>query len=122
MRSPNVVSSSITSLGLRVERTPHQLLRGVKLPPEHGEHVHAGMRLAFQQHDDVVAVHFDADSFFERHGVGLVRRLVQHGGEAEKLARRRFVHHHFLMVLIHGGDPHPPGDHDVSPPPASPIL
>ena len=42
----------------------HQLLRAVILLAEHGQHVHAGMRLAFQQHHDVVAVHLDADGLF----------------------------------------------------------
>ncbi len=40
--------------------------------------------------------------------------LVEHGGEAKKLALRRLVDHDFLMVLIHGGDPHGAGDQNVS--------
>ena len=31
----------------------YQLLRGVKLVPQHGEHVHAGVRLALQQRQDI---------------------------------------------------------------------
>ena len=51
MRSPNVDSSSITSFGLRLARTPHQLLRSVKLSAEHGQQIHSGERLALQQDD-----------------------------------------------------------------------
>jgi hypothetical protein len=45
-----------------------------------------------------------------------VRRLVQHGSEAEKLAHRRLIHHHFLLVLIHRGHAHAAGHHDVAAP------
>ena len=94
----------------------HQPLRTVILLAQHGQHVHAGVRLAFQQHHDVVAVHLDADGLLGGHGVGLVRRLVQHGSEAEKLAHRRLIHYHLLLILIHRGHAHRAGHHDVSTP------
>ncbi len=48
MRSPNVASSSMISLGFRLARNPHQLLRGVELPAQHGQHVHPGQWLSLQ--------------------------------------------------------------------------
>ena len=101
-------------VGIAAGADPHQLLRGVKLAAQHGQHVHPGVRLALQQNGDIVAVHFQAHSLFQRDGLGLMRRLVEHGGEAEKLALRRLVDDDFLVVLVHGGDPHRAGDHDVS--------
>ena len=43
-----------------------------------------------------------------------MRRLLQHGSEAKKLAFRRLIDYDFLMVLIDRGDPHRAGDHDIS--------
>ena len=71
------------------------------------------MRFALQQSGNIVAVHFQANSLFSRNGVGLMRSLLEHGGEAEKLALRRLVDHDFLMVLVDGRDPHRAGDQDV---------
>jgi hypothetical protein len=50
---------------------------------------------------------------FDRDRVSLMGGLVKHGGEAEKLACRRLVHYDFLLVFIHGGDPHRAGNQDV---------
>jgi len=47
----------------------------VELASEDGEHVHAGVGLAFEEDQDVVAVHFNADRFFLRRSGGLVRSL-----------------------------------------------
>ena len=94
----------------------------MELAAEHGEHVHAGVRLALQQHRDVVAVDLDAGGFFERERVGLVRRLLEHRREAEKLAVRRLIDDDFLMVLVDGGDPDLAGNHHVGLAAGSPIL
>ena len=45
--------------------------------------------------------------------VGLVRRLLQHRGEAEKLAVARLVDHDFLVIFIDGGDLDRARNHDV---------
>ena len=74
------------------------------------------MRLALQKNGDVVAVHFEADTLFQRDGVGLMWGLVEHGSEAKKLALRRLVDDDFLLVLVDGGDPHRAGDQNVGSP------
>ena len=97
-----------------MERRRTKLLRAVILLAEHGEHVHAGLRLALQQHGDIVAVHLEADGLGIGDGVGLVGSLVQHGGEAEELANRGLVDHHFLLIFIDRGNAHVARDHDVA--------
>jgi hypothetical protein len=92
----------------------NQLLRGVKLPPEHGHHVQAGVGFTLQQDANIVAVDLHANGLFERRRIRLMRRLVQHGREAEKFAARRLVHQHVLMILVDGRDPDLAGDHDIS--------
>ena len=73
------------------------------------------MRFALQQNGDIVAVHFEAHtSLADGDGVGLMRRLLEHGSEAKELAFRRLIDDDFLMVLIHGGDPDCAGDHNIS--------
>ena len=72
MRSPKVDSSSMTSLAIAAGAAADELLRGMKLAAQDGEHVHAGVRLAFEQRGDVVAIDFEAGGFFDGHGVGLV--------------------------------------------------
>ena len=98
---------------MAIGANPHQPLRSVELASEHGQHIHAGVRLALQENRDILAIHFEANCFLERHGVGLMRGLVQHGGEAEKFAEGRLVYHNFLIVFVDGGDPHTPGNHHV---------
>ena len=92
---------------------PHQLLRSMKLFAQHGQHIHSGHGLALQQHRNVVAVHFDAGGFLHRRGVRLVRRLLQHGRETEKFTVAGLVHHHFLMIFVHGGHAHLAGKHHI---------
>ena len=46
-------------------------------------------------------------------GAGLVGSLLQHGGEAEKLAVAGLIDDDFLVVLVDGGDLHAAGHHDV---------
>ena len=59
---------------------------------------------------------------FEGDGARLVRRLVEHGGKTEELARRRLIDHHFLMVFVHRGHPHLAGHQDVGLPAGVPDL
>src|SRR6266849_6436158 len=53
---------------------------------EHGEHVHAGVGLAFEEDEDVVTVHFNTNGFFLGGGGGLVWSWLEHGGETEELS------------------------------------
>ena len=71
------------------------------------------MRFPLQQDGDIVAGDLEAGGFLERDRVRLVRRLLQHRRESKELAVRRFIDDHFLVVFVHGGDPHFPRDHDV---------
>ena len=41
-------------------------------------------------------------------------RLLEHGSKSKKFPGRGLINYDFLMILIHGCDPHRPGDHDVS--------
>ena len=50
---------------------------------------------------------------FERDRVGLVRRLLEHRGEAEEFAVRRLVDDDLLMILVEDGDTDFAGNHDV---------
>ena len=59
-------------VGIAAGADPHQLLRGVKLAAQHGQHVHPGVRFALQQNGDIVAVHFQAHRFFNGDGLGLM--------------------------------------------------
>ena len=108
MRSPKVDFFLDHLVGIARRANPHQLLRGVELAAQHGQHVHPGVRLALQQHHDVVAVDLDADRFFERDRLGLMRRLIEHGGKAEELAVRRLVDDDVLVILVDGRDPTAP--------------
>src|SRR5580704_5044242 len=72
------------------------------------------MRFAFQKSGDIVAVHFQANTFFNRDSVGLMSGLVEHGSKAEELALRWLVHDDLLLILINGSDPHYAGDQNVS--------
>jgi len=77
-----------------------ELLRGMELTAEDGEHVHSGVGLFLQQHHNVVAIDFKAFGFFEGDGVGLMRSLLEHGGKAEEFAVGRLVDDYFLMVFV----------------------
>jgi hypothetical protein len=88
------------------------MLRRVKLAAQHGQHIHARVRLALEQDRNIVAVHFDANRFVERDGIRLMGGLLQHGGEPEKLPLRRFIDHNFLMIFVDGRDTdHPRHQH-----------
>ena len=91
----------------------HQLLRTVKLPAEHGEHVHSSHGLAFQQHRNVAAVHFNTSGFFQGHRAGLVGSFFEHAGEAKKFAVAGFIDDDFLMIFVDGGHADFAGNHDV---------
>jgi len=66
-----------------------------------------------QEGGNVVAVQFDADGVFHGHGVGLMGRLVEHGGESEEAAVLGLVNQDLLLVLIDGGDADAAGHEDV---------
>ena len=87
---------------------PGQLLGGVELVPEDGQHVHTRHRLALEQGGDVVPTYLQADGVFEGESVGLVRCLLQHGGEAKKIAVAGLIDEDFLMVFVHRGHAHRP--------------
>ena len=113
MRSPKVDFSSISSLGLRWARSWMSRCEGMDLASEHGEHVEAGEGFALDQHGDVLAIELQADGLFHRHGVGLMRRLIDHRGEAEDAAVDGFVDQDFLLVFVVGGDADAAGHEDV---------
>ena len=71
----------------------------MKLPAQHGEHVHSGVRFALQENRDIVAVHLDAVGIFESESVSLVRCLLQHGSKSEELSGGRFVDDHLLKKV-----------------------
>jgi hypothetical protein len=43
--------------------------------------------------------------------------LIEHGGEAERIAMRRFGEFDLLVIFVDGGQLHPAGEQDVSPVP-----
>src|ERR1035438_1680264 len=88
-------------IGMTARPQPHELLRSMKLPPQHPQHVHPGERLAPQEHGNVFLGYFDAHHVVEGHRVGLMRSLFQHRGEPEELSVGRFVDHHFLGPGLH---------------------
>jgi hypothetical protein len=90
------------------------LLGGVKLAAEDGEHVHAGVRFFLEKDHDVIAVDFEAFGFLQCYGIGLVRRLFEHGSEPEKFSMLRLVDDDLLMVFVHGCDADFAANHDVS--------
>src|SRR5713226_5126177 len=92
----------------------HEMLRGVELPPQHRQHIHSRMRLALQQRRDISAADFHALCILNGRRAGLMRRLLQHRREAKKLAVRRLIHHHFLLIFVDRGDSHFSRDHHVS--------
>ena len=71
------------------------------------------MGLALQQRGDIVAVDFEALTFLHGDGLGLMRGLIEHGGETEELSLGGLVHDDLLLILIDGRDPHCTGDQDV---------
>src|SRR5438094_8747355 len=86
----------------------------MELPAQYSQHIHSRVRLALQQNGDVLAVHLNANRFFDGYGFGLMGCLLEHGGEAEELAKGRLIDHHLLVILVHGGNSHTARDHDVS--------
>src|SRR6476646_3534436 len=92
----------------------YELLRAVELTAKHRQHIHPRVRLTLEKHGDIVAVDLDTDSRFERRRVGLVRRLIEHGSEAEKLASCRLVDYDLLLIFIHDRHAHAAGNQDVS--------
>ncbi len=114
MRSPNVAVFFDDFVWIAAGAYAYELLRRVKLAAEDGEHVHAGVGFALDEHTDVAAIDLDADRVFQRGRVGLVRSLLEHGCEAEKLAVRWLVHDDFLVVFVYRCDANFTGNHDIS--------
>ena len=122
MRWPNVASRSMISFGWRIARTRTSCCAAWNWRPRHPKHFHARQGLALQENGDVLTVHFDTDGLVDGNGVGLVRSLLEHGGEAEELAVSGLIDHDLLMLLIDGGDANAAGNHDVGASVESPIL
>src|SRR5713101_937188 len=91
----------------------HELLRGVKLPPQHGQHIHSRMRLALQQRRNVASADFHALCFLHGRRAGLVSRLFQHRGESKERAVTRLIHNDLLLVFVYRRDSDFSGDHHV---------
>ncbi len=73
---------------------------------EHGQHVHASHGLPLKQSGDVVTADLDTGGLFDDERVGLVRGLIQHGGETEKLTVAGLIDEDFLMIFVDGCDLH----------------
>ena len=79
----------------------------------HGEHVQPGLRLAGQQHGDVVAVDLDAGGVLGGNGGGLMRYAFEHGGEAEEVSVLGLGEDDLLAVFVDERDLNRAGEHDV---------
>jgi len=84
----------------------------MKLPAHDFHQVQSGVRLAANQHGDVIEVQFYAQRFLHGRGFGLVRGLCQHGCKTKHIALDRFVQQYDLIVLINGRDLDRTGQHD----------
>ena len=100
-------------VGVTAGADADELLAGVELTSEDGEHVHAGEGFALEEDGDVVAVDLDAGGLVDGHGAGLMGGLLEHGGEAEELAVAGGVDDDLLVVLVDDGDVDGAGDHNV---------
>ena len=78
----------------------------MELLAEDGQHIHARHRFASEQSGDVVGADLNTRGFFRGEGAGLVRRLRQHGGEAEKLAVPGLIDDDLLLILVNGRNLH----------------
>jgi hypothetical protein len=65
-----------------------------------------------QQNGDVLTVHFDAFGVRISDGIGLVRRLRQHRRKTEYVALGWHIQKDDLIVIVNGGYPNGPGQHD----------
>src|SRR5216684_4340159 len=77
----------------------HELLRRMKLPPQHRQHIHSRMRFALQQRRYVGPADFHALCIFNGRRAGLMRGLLQHRRETEERPVTGLVHNDFLLVL-----------------------
>ncbi len=66
-----------------------------------------------QQHGDIVAADLEAGGLLDGERGGLVRSLLQHGGESEELALAGLIHQHLLVIFVDGCHPHLPRHHHV---------
>jgi hypothetical protein len=74
----------------------------MELTAQDGKHVHARVRLPFQQDRNIFAVHFDTDGWLKGSRMAHMVQTVEHGGKAKKLALRWFVDYYLLVVLVDG--------------------
>jgi alditol oxidase len=100
-------------VGIAGGAEPDEVLRGVELAGDDGEHVEAGEGLGLDEDGDVVAVDFEADGFFIGGGCGFVGSLLEHGGESEEVAVVGLVDEDFLLVFVDGGDADGTAEEDV---------
>ena len=54
----------------------------------------------FENASCVVAGDFEADGVFDCCGVGLMRSLLEHGGETEEFAWAGFIDHNLLIIFV----------------------
>src|SRR5438477_188264 len=78
-------------VGIAVGTYTNKPLRGVELAAKDCHEVQPGVRLAFEQDLDVVAINFDAGGRIESNGLGLMVGPVEHRGKAEEFAGRGLV-------------------------------
>src|SRR6266568_3291575 len=85
------------------------------LAAKHGEQIKTGHWLALQQNGNILSIQLDADRLFHRHGIGLMRSLIDHRRESKRAPVLGFVDKHLLLILVDGGDTNAPRHEDISP-------
>src|SRR3989442_13269456 len=77
----------------------------MELAAQHGQHVHASHWLAVEQYRNIIAVYFETHGFLEGNRRGLMRRLLEHGGESDNFASGGLGRYPFLLVPLPTGNP-----------------
>ena len=113
MRSPKVYFSSITSLALRLARSRTSCCDAWNWWPSTVSISMPAIGLRCSRIAMSSRLISTQVVFFHGDGVCLVGRLVQHGGEAEKLAMAGLVDHNFLVVFVDRGHLNAAGQQDV---------
>jgi hypothetical protein len=85
----------------------------VELTPEEREQINDGVGLLLKKGQQIVAVEFDASDVAGGHGLGLMRGLLEHGGQTEVLSRAGLMQDNFLVVFVDGSDAGASGDDDI---------
>ena len=113
MVSPNVDSRFDHFVGIAGGAIAYELLRGVKLASQDGEHVHAGVRFLLQECE--MSFRSTLRQVVSSTAIALVWCGVWSSIEAmpKNSPRTWFIDHHVLMILVDGGHPHRAGNHDV---------